>query len=246
MCHAIENAPDEQKAGANCQKCDNSCAKPRPDGCQHNCPKPCHPGSCPPCKQMLRIRCHCGLNQPYVRCSDWTTSENREEMQCCGNQCPKNVNLYFAFGCIYLLYLFQYECGHRCRSNCHSGDCPNPELCKKKVKVTCNCKRIKKEFSCETVRSNKASVACDEVCARKLQDEKRLKDLEDEQKKKEEEMKNLKELEKYEKKFQGKKRTKERRTYNHLEEQSFLRKYLLIIVAIVIILIAVITYFVVL
>jgi len=221
MCHAVENAPDELKAGTNCQKCDSGCNKPRLEGCQHTCPKPCHPGSCPPCKQMLRIRCHCGLNQPYVSCSNWTSSDNREELQSCGNQCPKN-----------------YECGHRCRSNCHSGECPNSESCKKKVKVTCSCKRIKKEFSCETVRANMATVECDEVCLEKQAEEKKLKTLEKEQKKKEEELKNQKELEKYEKKFQGKKRTKERKIVNQSEEQSLLQKYWLIVVSGIVLIIA--------
>lgn len=71
--------------------------KPRPEGCQHGCLKPCHPGPCPPCKQMIRIKCHCGLNQPYVACKDWIIPENREQLQSCGNQCPNNVRIKFFF-----------------------------------------------------------------------------------------------------------------------------------------------------
>ncbi|RZC05035.1 hypothetical protein BDFB_010839, partial [Asbolus verrucosus] len=50
-CHAIESAPDATRAGKNCEVCENQCTKERPAGCQHECPKPCHPGLCPPCKQ---------------------------------------------------------------------------------------------------------------------------------------------------------------------------------------------------
>lgn len=41
---------------------------------------------------MLRIKCHCGLHQPYVVCNDWTSARTKEELQSCGNQCPNNVS----------------------------------------------------------------------------------------------------------------------------------------------------------
>ncbi|KAJ3662166.1 hypothetical protein Zmor_006522 [Zophobas morio] len=211
-CHVVENAPDGIKAGKNCEVCESPCTKERPEGCQHECPKPCHPGPCPPCKQMLRIRCHCGLNQPYVACSEWLVLEKREEIKCCGNQCPKN-----------------FECGHRCRTNCHSGPCPNSELCRRKVKVTCKCKRLKKEFSCELMRSNVAKVECDEVCAQKKSEERRLQQIVSEQKRREEELRNEKELAKYKKLFENKKKGRERRLYDEIEEVSFIKKYWFII-----------------
>jgi len=45
-------------------------------------------------------------------------------------------------------------------------------------------------------------------------------------------------LEKYEKKFQGKKRTKERKIVNQSEEQSLLQKYWLIVVSGIVLIIA--------
>ncbi|XP_050511644.1 NF-X1-type zinc finger protein NFXL1 [Diabrotica virgifera virgifera] len=226
LCHTVKDAPDNIKAGANCEKCENSCSKQRPEGCTHACPKPCHPGDCPPCKTMIRIKCYCGLNQPYVTCADWLNEEKKEELQTCGNQCPKN-----------------YECGHRCKSNCHPGPCPNADQCKKKVKVSCKCKRIKKEFSCETVRKNEAVVPCDEVCEAKKEENRKLRQAAEEQKRIEEEAKNKKELEKYQKMFEGKKKSKERRRYDDEVEDSFIKKYLYVILAVLFLVISGVVYF---
>ena len=33
-----------QQAGKECQVCEEPCSKPRPEGCKHDCPLPCHPG----------------------------------------------------------------------------------------------------------------------------------------------------------------------------------------------------------
>lgn len=91
-CHTVESAPDITTAGVTCEPCEGLCTKERPEGCGHDCPKPCHPGPCPPCRHMVRIKCHCGLNQPYVQCHEWLQLEKREELKSCGNQCPKNVS----------------------------------------------------------------------------------------------------------------------------------------------------------
>lgn len=206
--------------------CENPCTKDRPDGCPHECPKPCHSGRCPPCKQMLRIKCHCGLTQPYVACSEWIILEKREEMQSCGNQCPKN-----------------FECGHRCRANCHSGPCPNPELCKRKLKLTCKCKRLKKEFSCDMVRNNMAKVECDEICIKKKEEERKQQENINEQKRKEQELKNEKELAKYKRIFEGKKRTRDRKSYENTEEASFIKRYWFILATITIFLVSVLAFY---
>ncbi|XP_008191258.2 NF-X1-type zinc finger protein NFXL1 [Tribolium castaneum] len=226
-CHVVDNSPNKISAGQNCEICENPCSKPRPEGCQHDCPKPCHPGPCPPCKQMLRIRCHCGLNQPYVSCNDWLSPEKREEIQSCGNQCPKN-----------------FDCGHRCRANCHSGPCPNPELCRRKVKLTCKCKRLKKEFSCETVRNNAAKVECDEICNRKKEEDRKQQELINEQKRKEEELKNERELAKYKKIFESKKRTRDRRAYEEEEEVTFIKKYWFLITTFTAVVLSAVVFFI--
>ncbi|CAH1959936.1 unnamed protein product [Acanthoscelides obtectus] len=220
-CHTVIGAPDVTKAGENCEQCENPCLKDRPEGCQHECPKPCHPGDCKPCKQMIRIKCNCGLNQLYVTCADWLDPAKRDQLQCCGNQCPKN-----------------YPCGHRCKADCHPGPCPNPEQCKKKVKVTCKCKRIKKDFSCELVRTNQA-VKCDDICKQKKEEERLKREAIEQQKKMEDEEKNKKELEKYKKMFEGKKKSKVKEVQEETETTGFFNKYKVIVSSCVIVVVAI-------
>ncbi|CAH1179658.1 unnamed protein product [Phaedon cochleariae] len=207
-CHFVEEARDGTKSGINCEPCEGSCTRERPEGCQHLCPKPCHPGTCPPCKNMIRIKCHCGLNQLYVTCNDWRDEDKKIEIQSCRNQCPKN-----------------YECGHKCKANCHLGECPNADLCKKKVKITCKCKRIRKEFSCESVRKKLAVVECDEICLKKKEEDRKIREAAEEQRRVEEELKNKKELEKYQKMFEGKKKQRDRRSMEDEEQIGFVKKY---------------------
>ncbi|KAH1004003.1 hypothetical protein HUJ04_003825 [Dendroctonus ponderosae] len=225
QCHLVENSNTEVEAGINCEICELACSKPRPEGCTHVCPKPCHPARCPPCKQMLRIKCHCGLTQPYVQCNSWLNVEKHEELQSCGNQCPKN-----------------YACGHRCKTNCHSGDCPNSDLCKKKIKVFCKCKRLKKEFQCETVRQGLAVVECDEICLQKQAEEKEKLEADEAIKRREEEIRNQRELELYQKKFSGKKKNKDRRVHEEEENGSFLKKYWLLVPTVFIVIASVVLY----
>lgn len=75
------------------------------------------------------------------------------------------------------------------------------------------------------MRKKEASVECNEICLQKIAEEKETRALENERKRKEEELNNLRELEKYEKKFQGKRRTKERRIVDEADEKSILAKY---------------------
>uniref|UniRef100_A0A671W7Z7 Nuclear transcription factor, X-box binding-like 1 n=1 Tax=Sparus aurata TaxID=8175 RepID=A0A671W7Z7_SPAAU len=61
-CHLVTN-------GNKCEVCEEACSKPRPPGCPHTCPRPCHPGDCPPCSQMIRQRCHCKISLLYIECT---------------------------------------------------------------------------------------------------------------------------------------------------------------------------------
>ena len=158
-CHRVKNAPNDVDAGSNCKKCESECLKPRPEGCIHACLRPCHPGDCDPCIQMMRIRCNCGMTQLYVKCGEWITADEKTKvaMACCQDQCPKIM-----------------ACGHRCTFICHTGECSKPESCKKKVKLYCPCKRRKLEFACNKAQSQKLSCdnECqqlkDKVCTRKI------------------------------------------------------------------------------
>lgn len=225
-CHTVQDSTDDITAGSNCEVCENECCKKRPEGCQHTCPKPCHPGECPPCKQMVRIKCHCSLLQLYVVCKDLLNPDKQEEIQSCGYQCPKNL-----------------KCGHRCKMNCHPGLCSESIPCKKKVKVFCECKRLKKEINCDTVRNGDAKIECDAVCAELKEETDRKNRIMMEEKAKQEELKNKEELEKYMKKFKGKKKNKERRS-NSIDDDdiSLWKKYYVPLSALVLMIISLITF----
>jgi hypothetical protein len=44
-------------------------------------------------------------------------------------------------------------------------------MCRKKVKQTCPCRRLKKEFPCDVVRAGQFKVECDDVCKQKKDEE---------------------------------------------------------------------------
>uniref|UniRef100_A0A4W3I8K5 Nuclear transcription factor, X-box binding like 1 n=1 Tax=Callorhinchus milii TaxID=7868 RepID=A0A4W3I8K5_CALMI len=127
-CHAVTIVDG---AGQECWTCEERCKKPRAAGCIHPCTLPCHSGVCPPCTQMIRIKCHCKIANLYVECMKFATAdaETKTMLNSCKNQCPK-----------------QLPCGHRCKAICHSGDCATN--CKQRVKLKCPCKRIKRKLKC--------------------------------------------------------------------------------------------------
>ncbi|XP_054277093.1 NF-X1-type zinc finger protein NFXL1-like [Macrosteles quadrilineatus] len=217
-CHQVLNAPSLQEAGSNCEPCASQCTFPRPEGCTHPCTAGCHPPPCAPCQALTRHRCHCTINQLFLRCGEWTSASDSERsaMLSCGNQCPKN-----------------YECGHRCSLTCHDGPCTDAELCRRKVKVTCPCRRIKREVQCATVRAGQAVIECDQVCQEKEVQElqKRLK--EEEEKRLQEELRNKEELEKFEKKMSGKKKHREKKIVDEKPEVSLLARHWLVVSAVV-------------
>jgi len=204
-CHKVKNAPNELDAGSNCRKCEAECTKPRPEGCTHPCPRPCHPGECDPCKQMVRLRCHCGLTQLYVKCGEWTQAEDqaKESMSNCGDQCPKMMS-----------------CGHRCVMTCHSGPCSDPSTCRKKVKVFCECKRRKEERQCKGGQGKGETMQCDAECAA-VRAKVRANEEEDGRRfREDEERRQREELERFEKQMEGgkRKRNRDRRRRNEDEE----------------------------
>jgi len=150
------------QSGSNCSECESACQLPK--GCPHPCLQACHPAPCKPCPQGVKLKCHCGLNQLHRPCHQWTAAQGQEaeveKLLSCGNQCPRN-----------------YDCGHRCQAECHSGDCPAPDACRKKVKVQCPCKRLKKEFACDVVRAGNGTLSCDAVCKEIVQKNREVKTL---------------------------------------------------------------------
>lgn len=117
-----------------CGECREACNKPRPLGCDHQCPLGCHEGPCPDCSLVATVSCHCGVEEIFLTCS--TQRDLSEAERSCKNQCPKKL-----------------KCGHRCLSLCHSGECPELDRCRRKVKVTCRCRQYKKDIDCFAVVS---------------------------------------------------------------------------------------------
>ncbi|GBM65110.1 NF-X1-type zinc finger protein NFXL1 [Araneus ventricosus] len=96
-CHSVNNINDLTKASDKCETCEESCKKPQKPGCTHPCPLPCHSGKCKPCKQHIKLKCHCQINIMYILCDEWTSAdENKKaELMCCSNRCPKEVQHKF-------------------------------------------------------------------------------------------------------------------------------------------------------
>ncbi|XP_070554401.1 NF-X1-type zinc finger protein NFXL1-like [Ptychodera flava] len=207
-CHEVSSAPDEDQAGIECQECEAPCEKERPEGCNHKCFDACHPGPCKECTQMLRKRCHCNTTLLYVECSKWTSGNqgDREKLLSCQHQCPKLL-----------------PCDHACTKPCHPGSCVTSEMCTKKVTVRCSCRRKKKDFPCNVVRSCNGQVKCDDICEIEL--EKKRKALIEAEKLKQEEIlkRQQKEVEEFERRFRGKKKSRKRRVEK--EEQTWWQQY---------------------
>ncbi|CAL1287464.1 unnamed protein product [Larinioides sclopetarius] len=199
-CHSVNNINDLTRASDKCETCEESCQKPQKQGCIHPCPLPCHPGKCKPCKQHIKLKCHCQINIMYILCDEWTSAdENKKaELMCCSNRCPKEMG-----------------CGHRCILLCHSGSCSDQKLCKKKVVLRCPCKRKKKDMQCAALLQSNISLVCDAEC---FEYQESLKALENEKiSKKEAEDKKIqeKELEEFLKKTEGKKKKRKKNIENY-------------------------------
>jgi len=203
-CHRVRHAKDDISAGINCKKCDSPCIFPRPPGCQHPCNQGCHTGQCSPCAINLKLSCHCGLNNMFVKCSDMSKStvEEKEQLLCCKDQCPKLL-----------------ECGHRCNNMCHSGDCSPLSQCKKKVKMSCPCKRKKEDFRCFNVnKSSENPVSCDAECeAQRVSKSLNKKQDEPEEF---EDLHSKREAEIFQKQQEGSKRKRRNRRQEVMEEEE--------------------------
>lgn len=231
-CHKVGTTNETNgtsSVGTPCMECENECLFPRPAGCTHTCPQPCHPAPCKPCKQLVRISCHCGISTLYRYCVDLTSasSNKRDELLRCGNQCPKNVTtlVFLNYKCSVLLSrkniltcpsFFQYPCGHRCINDCHPGECKNGEECNKKVRLWCKCKRIKKDFLCLLIQREQIIVECDDVCESLKHEKNEAQEAMMAKKREAEELRNREEIEKFEKKFKPRRKRKDK--YDNLKQ----------------------------
>ncbi|GFO45458.1 NF-x1-type Zinc finger protein nfxl1 [Plakobranchus ocellatus] len=206
-CHIVTDAVDDNSAGAECHPCEHGCEAPRPVGCNHKCTKPCHPAPCPPCRMMVRMRCHCQTLLKHVECSKWVAASTklRETLQSCEQPCPKEM-----------------ACGHPCGAVCHSGPCPNAGKCEKKIVLKCKCKRKKKEIICKNMNGPKDKLTCDENCKsnKKSTDDAKQKEAKEEERRKQEA-----ELEEFERMMKGPKRKPRKHRDEEVQEESACSKY---------------------
>lgn len=215
-CHVVSQLSDTQdkhKAGKECQQCEEGCSEPRPPGCSHPCVLPCHTGACPPCTQMIRVKCHCKIMSLFIECLKITTADKNTKtiLSSCKNQCPK-----------------QLPCGHRCKETCHPGDCE--ESCNQKVKLKCPCKRIKKEVPCFKARETQISVECDEACKDVKKRAAELKEAEERAASEEEKRKQQAELEAFEKRLKGRRKKNKKKDEVEIEETIWqkYKKYIMV------------------
>ncbi|KAF6022952.1 NFXL1 [Bugula neritina] len=145
-CHVVSGeSGGGGESGTECQTCEEACSQPRPKGCTHPCIKPCHPKACPPCKQGVKTRCHCGVTVIYTPCHEWTNPQfNKDEKLSCPGLCPKELN-----------------CGHPCSLKCHPpGQCRSK--CIEKVTLRCKCRTIKQTVACHLAADK--VIECTEKC----------------------------------------------------------------------------------
>ncbi|KAK2513677.1 Nfxl1 [Columba guinea] len=197
----------QHEAGAECSQCEEECTKPRPSGCPHRCVLPCHPGNCPSCLQMLKIKCHCKLSMLYIECLKLTSADLKEKelLISCKNQCPKEL-----------------PCGHRCKEICHSGSCPLN--CSQKVKLRCHCKRLKKEVQCSKIEDGQVSLECDALCKEMKRKASEIKEAEAKAAIEEEKRRQQAELEAFENRLKGRRKNKRRKDEVEVERSSW-QKY---------------------
>ncbi|XP_061524882.1 NF-X1-type zinc finger protein NFXL1 [Phycodurus eques] len=193
-CHLLDD-------GNKCDDCEEGCSKPRPSLCPHTCPLPCHVGDCPPCRQMIRQRCHCKMSTLYVECTKMTTADEETRMAfgSCSNQCPKELS-----------------CGHRCKKVCHPGVCG--AKCHQKVKLRCPCRRIKKELAC--AMASGCVVECDDNCVEQQRKVSQLKEAEQKAAEEEEQRRRQEELEAFTKRRGGRRAKKRGRRDGEDEEDG--------------------------
>lgn len=165
-CHGVENIVGGEAGGGDgggaddaglwreCEECDLPCQLPRPSGCGHLCAAGgCHEGSCEPCLERRRERCHCGSRGDIsVSCSEFSEapegSAARAKLLSCGAVCSVKFK----------------DCPHSCQALCHPGECPDPSSplsdtqqkkrgCAKRVTVRCPCNRRSERVACWVVRA---------------------------------------------------------------------------------------------
>ncbi|KAI9316413.1 hypothetical protein BX666DRAFT_1859237 [Dichotomocladium elegans] len=155
--------------------CQSSCGKELP--CGHVCKEKCHLGSCPPCEELVEVRCRCRSTTFQATCASVCEAAGGEPPLCnkvcramknCGRHqcgtvcCPASKQRNNKKNSVRdngMLHDCPLTCGrtlscaiHQCQAPCHKGQC---RPCMEAVfdEVTCNCGRTRLEppVRCGTV-----------------------------------------------------------------------------------------------
>ena len=119
FCGKVDNPPNDPWVLPH--SCGEVCGRPLKHNCGHHCLLLCHPGPCPSCPKLVKVRCFCGCIEDVRRCGFKEFS--------CNNPCSKVL-----------------DCGvHRCAEVCHRGACPP---CRTRGVYACQCGRVKEEKEC--------------------------------------------------------------------------------------------------
>ncbi|KAK2388048.1 NF-X1-type zinc finger protein NFXL1 [Trifolium repens] len=120
FCGKLENPPSDDPWVLP-HSCGEVCGRSLKNNCGHHCLLLCHPGPCPSCPQLVKVRCFCGSHQDVRRCGFKEFS--------CEAPCSKLL-----------------DCGvHRCVEICHRGTCPP---CRARGVYRCQCGKVKEEREC--------------------------------------------------------------------------------------------------
>ncbi|BAT86437.1 NF-X1-type zinc finger protein [Vigna angularis] len=119
FCGKVENPPNDPWVLPH--SCGEVCGRPLKHNCGHHCLLLCHPGPCPSCPKLVKVRCFCGCIEDVRRCGFKEFS--------CNNPCSKVL-----------------DCGvHHCTEVCHRGACPP---CRTRGVYACQCGKVKEEKEC--------------------------------------------------------------------------------------------------
>ncbi|KAI9298017.1 hypothetical protein K502DRAFT_322978 [Neoconidiobolus thromboides FSU 785] len=123
--------------------CDKLCNRLLNCG-NHLCNKPCHiqdelPGQCH-LDPKIQLTCPCGKEE-VKRLSKTIRTSCLDPIPLCGNVCSKLL-----------------PCGHKCKSNCHEGECPS---CSTEIKAYCGCGNI---FEMKLCSEDQTDIVCDKPC----------------------------------------------------------------------------------
>ncbi|EEF29002.1 nuclear transcription factor, X-box binding, putative [Ricinus communis] len=121
FCGKIENPPHDNPWILP-HSCGEICNRPLKNNCGHHCLLLCHPGPCPSCPKLVKVKCFCGKIEDVKRCGFKFFS--------CNNKCDKLLDCNI----------------HKCEKICHDGDCCPP--CENRGVYRCFCGRRKEERKC--------------------------------------------------------------------------------------------------